>query len=95
MIFTHEATQDLLSRLRAYREWVQKAEYTADDKTPGIMEGIAAIEKAEDFIADLDAAVTEKADRYMMRWATAEEKDNFEELPIKRLFFKADEGEKS
>lgn len=94
-IFTHEQTQELLARLRAFRAWVADSEYRAEVKTPEIMEGIADIEKAERFIADLDAAVTGEADRLSFRWAAAEEQDNFENLPVKKLHFKADNGQKS
>ena len=94
-IFTHEQTQDLLARLRAFRAWVQDSEYMADEKSLEVWQGIQALEKAETFIADLDAKVTGEADRLSLRWAAAEELDNFENLPVKKLHFKADNGQKS
>ena len=75
MIFTHEQTQALLTAMWLYREWVADSEYRAEVKTPGIMEGIAAIEKAERFIADLDAGVNEQAARIEYEWNRAAEFD--------------------
>lgn len=80
-IFTHEQTQDLLARLRAFRAWVQDSEYRANEKSFEVWQGIQALEKAEAFIADLDAEVTEKADRLSMHWAVKEETE--EDLPIR------------
>lgn len=92
-IFTHEQTQDLLARLRAFRAWVQDSEYRADEKSFEVWQGIQALEKAETFIADLDAKVTGEADRLSMYWAMKEEQDSFEDSPI--IPFKAENGDKS
>lgn len=75
MIFTHEQTQALLKAMRLYREWVADSEYRAEVKNPEIMEGIIAIEKAERFIADLDAETEQRAARIEYEWDRAAEFD--------------------
>ena len=86
MTFTHEQTQKLLDMLRSYRLWIADMEYRAEVKNPEIMDGMIAMEKAERFIAQLDAETEKQAAQIDTRWSIAQELDGTEAAkPIKML----------